>query len=761
MTPVASFPYLDPNQPSSIRVADLLERMSVEEKVAQMCVAPMDGLMVDRSGVLSVAPEIGERIRFGFGAFRNICTRRSAEEASIFHNAVQSYIGHNTRHGIPVLMFEEGLHGLLAPDATVFPQAIALASSWNTDLLEGVFRVVALEGRSRGVHQIKGPVLDIATDPRWGRVEETYGEDPVLVSRMGLAVVRGLQGRQGELDSSEHVACMLKHFAGYGQSNGGRNFAPSPLPERELRDLAIFPFRVCITEGGARGIMPSHNEIDGVPTHSSEWMLTRVLRDEMGFEGVVLSDYDDVRRLSVFHRTSDNEMHAAVAGATAGVDIEQPPNVYPYLVDAVKANMISENVIDRAVGRVLKLKFDLGLFENRLCDPKRGPGVARSPNHLTVSRNAAEECAVLLQNENHILPLRSDAVKRLAVIGPNADEIHHGGYSVRPHRGISVLEGFRKKLDGNVEVVFAKGCRITVPVDKTYEREGDSADDGPFLADEVDNRTLIREAMDVAVTADAVILVLGGNEETATEAGYPERFVGDRDSLDLIGQQDELVGAIVATGKPIIAILIGGRPLSVVSLVDSVPAVIQAWYLGEFTGAVLADIVFGDVVPSGKLPVTIPRSVGQVPLTYRHKPSAHHKKYLFADSTPLFHFGHGLSYTQFTYSELSLSSNVMQMDGSIRATIRITNSGTVRGKEVVQLYVRDHYGSVTRPTLELKDFEKVELDPNESREVTFVIDVNTLSFTRRDMTYGPEPGAFTAMVGGDSHWLKCEEFSLV
>lgn len=746
--------------PLEERVRHLLSQMTLEEKVAQIHLAPLRGFDLAPDGTLSIEPDIRKRVHHGIGAFRNVARKFSAADTVRFSNAIQRFCIEETRLGIPALIHEECLHGLLAQEATVFPQAIGLAGTFNPELVERVFAATAQEASSRGIHQAKTPVLDLATDPRWGRVQETYGEDPYLTSRIGLAAVKGMQGTEKGTIPPGRIAAMLKHYVGYGQSIGGRNFAPSPVMPRELRDVYLRPFEVCIREGGVLGIMPSHNEIDGIPGHCDGEMLEKVLRGELDFEGVVLSDYDDVYRLHCFHRVAPDRESAACMGITAGVDIEQPGTVYPLLVEAVKNGRIKESVIDKACARVLALKFRLGLFENPYRDPNQAAVIAHCEEHRALAKEAADQSIVLLKNDG-VLPLFANSLKKVAVIGPNADIPQHGGYSARPFLGSSVLQGVREKLGATVEVSFAQGCRITERIAATYEREGDKIDGKPRLSSAEKDTGAIDEAVRIAKDADVVVLCLGGNEFTAKEATFgSDDDRGDRENLELLGAQSALVEAIAATGTPIVSILFNGRPLDCAQLRDRSAALLEAWFPGECTGESVADILMGDVNPSAKLPITFPRTVGQVPMFYNQKPSGYHKKYLFGQDGPLFPFGFGLSYTTFEYGEPIVDKASISVGESIRVSVSVGNTGTRRGVEIVQFYLRDEYSSVTRPLKELCGFRRVALAPGETRNVEFVIGPDALSFTGKDMKRTIEPGSFVAMVGPDSERLKGVKFEV-
>ncbi len=639
----------------------------------------------------------------------------------------------------------------MARGSTVFPVPLALAASWDTDLVTRVFTAGALETRSRGSQHVLGPNLDLARDPRWGRTEETYGEDPYLASRMGVAVVRALQGgatRERPSIDGAHVVATGKHFAGHGQPEGGTNIAPVNLPERLLRETHFKTFEAAVKEAYLQSVMPAYHEIDGVPVHANPFMLGQVLRGEWGFDGLVVSDYDAVAQLQSRHGVAADKRDAARQALEAGVDVELPdPDAYATLVGQVKAGQVPQATLDRAVSRVLRAKFLLGLFENPYVDAERAAAVTDSAAHRALAAEAARRSLVLLKNEGGVLPFDRARLKSFAVIGPNAARAHLGGYTdPRPPKTVSVLEGVRAKLGAaGVRVNYAEGCKIT-------KEGGNWFGDTSTPNDEADDRRLIAEAVEVAKGSDAVVLVVGGNEDTSREA-WAENHLGDRDSLDLAGRQDELVRAVLAAGKPTAVLLIGGGPLSINYVAREVPAILEGFYLGEETGTAAADVLFGDYNPGGKLPVTFPRSVGQLPAYYNRKPTAK-RGYLFTTTEPLFPFGHGLSYTTFSYGDVDVTPARIAAGGEATVAVSVTNTGRLRGDEVVQLYIRDEVSSVTRPVKELRDFARVALAPGETRRVTFRVTPDKLSFYDRSMRRVVEPGAFQIMVGGSSAGLK-------
>jgi beta-xylosidase len=742
--------YLNPTLSVDWRVADLLSRMTLEEKVAQlvgtwqnpeqmkpnmMFVGPNREFLPDRAAVT---------LKNGLSQMTRPSEHRGPREMAEFTNTVQKWIMEHTRLGIPILFHEECLHGLVAPGATSYPQAIALASTWDPALVHEVFTATAQEARARGAQQCLMPVLDLARDPRWGRTEETYGEDPFLVSRIGVAVIRGLQGDFLPIDNA-HVMATAKHFAVHGQPEGGTNTAPGNYSERVIRQYFLAPFEAAVKEGKVENVMASYNEIDGIPSHGNRRLLEGILRQEWGFRGIVDSDYFGITDLMNLHHVVGDKDDAGRLALESGVDIEFPfADAYANLATQVRDGRISEATIDRSVSRVLRSKFITGLFDHPYVDPVVAEKVSNSPEHQQLAVEAAREAIILLKNDKNLLPLDRTKYKRIAVIGPNAADVHLGGYSDKPGRGVSILQGIKDKL-GNSRVVYSEGCRIT-------ETPPDWDADKVVLGDPALNAKRIQAAVETAKTADAVILVLGENEQTSREAwavGHP----GDRDSLNLLGNQDDLVKAILPLGKPVVVFLLQGRPDSINYIAENVPAILEGWYLGQEGGTAAADVLFGDYNPGGKLPITMPRSVGQLPDYYYQKPSAK-REYLGTTTEPLFPFGWGLSYTTFAYSNLHLDQNTIGTEGSVKVLVDIANTGNVAGDEVVQLYVHERVTSVTQAVKELRGFQRVSLKPGESKAVELSLGPEQLSFLNRDMKRVVEPGIFDVMVGGNSRDLN-------
>jgi len=739
--------YKNPRLPVDRRVADLLSRMTLEEKVAQLTclwgnrpqVNPQTDFATDR-GEFDPA-KAAEVMKYGIGQIARQRERKGPREGAEFANAVQKWLIENTRLGIPAILHDEILHGQMAKGSTSFPQPIALATMWDPEFITKVFTAGALETRARGSHQVLGPNLDLARDARWGRTEETYGEDPYFTSRMAVAIVKALQGPGPGVDQN-HVIATAKHFTAHGQPESGTNIGPVNFSERALREYYLPSFKAAVTEAGIMSVMPSYNEIDGVPSHANKWLLQKLLREEWGFKGHVASDYYAIPQLVDLHHLAADKAAAAKLAIEAGVDTELPdPDAFPTLLQLVKEGKVSEATLNQAVARNLRAKFLLGLFENPYVDVERAVRVTNSSEHQALAAEAARRSITLLKNENNLLPLNLSALKSIAVIGPNAAQVHLGGYSDEPGRGVSVLQGIKDKVGDKVKVAYAEGCKIT-------KEGGVWFADSAHLSDPADDQKLIAEAVGVAKSADVALLVLGGNEDTNKE-GWADNHLGDRDSLDLLGRQNDLVKAVLETGKPTIVLLINSGPLSINYIAEKVPAILEGFYLGQETGVGVADVLFGDYNPAGKLTISFPRSVGQLPLYYNRKPTAR-RGYLFADKEPLFPFGFGLSYTTFAYSELKVNPATIGPGANAKVSVTVTNTGKRAGDEIVQLYIRDLVSSVTRPIMELKDFKRISLAPGESKTVEFLITPDKLSFLDVNMKSVVEPGAFNIMVGTSS-----------
>ncbi len=762
--PVATSPadYKRPELPIYRRVADLLGRMTIEEKAAQMvCIwNKKNDQLLDADGRFD-RDRADEHFGHGHGLGQvgrpgdsngGVTPREIAERT----NAIQKYFIENSRLGIPVLFHDECLHGLMARDATSFAQPIGLAATFNPRLVERLYAMTAREARACGIHQALAPVLDVARDPRWGRVEETFGEDPYLVGEMGVAAVKGFQGDR-EVAGRNGVISTLKHFAAHGQPEAGNNCAPASISERHLREVFLEPFHRAIRDGRAMSVMASYNEIDGVPSHANQWLLRHVLRGEWRFDGTVVSDYYAIRELCdrpelYGHHVARDAQSAAALAIRAGVNIELPePDCYRELVGLVEAGTVAEAEIDELVAALLTHKFQLGLFESPYVEPSTATEVVGCDEHRQIALEAAQQVVTLLKNEDEVLPIRPDELSTIAVIGPNAHRVLLGGYSGKPKQFVTVLDGLRAALDARVDVLYAEGCQIT--------QGGNWDADEVVPNDPVADRRLIAEAVEVANQVDLVVLAVGGNEQTSREA-WLANHLGDRTNLEMVGLQNELVDALHATGTPIVSLLFNGRPLAVANLAAKSRALLECWYLGQESGTAVADILLGNCNPSGKLPITFPRSVGHVPAFYNHRPSAR-RGYLFDEVSPLYSFGFGLSYTTFQIDEPILAADEIRRDESTAVTVRVTNTGERRGTETVQLYVRDMVSSVTRPVVELKGFARVELDAGEVREVTFPIGPESLAFWNIDRQYVVEPGEFEIKVGSNLHDLKMTRLTVI
>jgi beta-glucosidase len=751
--------YKNPEYSVNERVADLISCMSVEEKAAQMMGVWNDKkeTLIDENGQFDL--EKAQRSFAhgnGIGQVGRPSDAGKDEEASHeagfnarqtveLTNAIQNFFIENSRLGIPVFFHEECLHGLASKHATSFPQPIALAGTFNTELVEALYTMTAEETRKRGGHQALTPVVDVARDPRWGRVEETFGEDPYLVSQMGVAAVKGFQGDASFTDKNRVIAT-LKHFAAHGQPESGQNCAPVNVSERVLRETFLMPFKEAIEEAGVISVMPSYNEIDGVPSHANEWLLRDVLRGEWGFKGFTVSDYYAIWELfdrpdTHGHFLAEDRKKAAELAIKAGVNIEFPePDCYLNIVDLVKEGRIDELMLDELIEPMLYWKFKMGLFEDPYLDPEEAERISGSEENRKIALRAAQEVITLLKNENNILPLNKNKMKRVAVIGPNADVSLLGGYSGAPKVNVSVLEGVKAALGEDVEVIYHEGCKITVG--------GRWEEDAVVHSNPEDDLKSIAEAAEIAKTADVVILAIGGNDQTSREA-WSLKHMGDRTDLDLFGLQDELVDAIADTGVPTVALIYNGRPLSINNVAEKVDGILECWYGGQEAGHAAASVLFGDFNPGGKLPITFPKSVGQLPMFYNHKPSAR-RGFLLDDAKPLYPFGFGLSYTTFELSQPVLNESTISVDGETSVSVTVTNTGDVAGSEVVQMYIRDKYSSVTRPVKELKGFKKVFLEPGQSEIVSLPITKKSLAFYDIRMNYVVEPGDFEIMVGTSS-----------
>ncbi len=747
-----SLPYRDSSLPVEERVRDLLRHMTPGEKVAQLGgVSPRalteDGQLSETKAREALAHGIGHVTRVGGAA------GLGPEESARMANEIQKLLVEHTRLGIPAIVHEESCAGYMARNATCFPQAIGLASTWEPGLVEAMTEVIRTQMRAVGAHQALAPVLDVARDSRWGRTEETFGEDPYLISRTGVAYVKGLQGA----DRRQGIVATGKHFAGYGASEGGLNWAPAHIPRREFLEVYVTPFEAAIREAKLGSIMNGYHELDGIPCGASPELLDTLLRGDLGFEGVVVSDYVTIPTLRTYHCVAATKEEAAVLALGAGLDVELPElNYYGApLREALADGRVSEELVDRALSRVLRMKFELGLFEDPFVDAAAAPVAFDTPEQRDLARRIAQKSIVLLKNDGDLPPIDRSLTK-LAVIGPSADDVRllQGDYHYDAHlelaaegeggpspaepgsvEMVSVLEGLRGHMAPETEILSARGCDVL----------GDSTDG-------------FGEAEEAARQADVAVVVVGGKSGLAEGCTSGESV--DRADLGLPGVQQALVETIVATGTPTVVVLINGRPLALPWIAEHVPAVVEAWLPGEEGGNAIADVLVGDVAPGGKLPVSLPRSVGQVPVYYGHKPSGGRSQwrgdYADLEVAPLFPFGHGLSYTHFEYANLRLSAAEVPASGAIDVSVEVTNAGPRAGEEVAQLYIHDVVASVTRPVKQLAGFQRIALDAGETRRVAFHLDASQLAFYDREMQYVVEPGEVQVLVGSSSEDIRLE-----
>ena len=753
--------YKDPNAAIPVRVHDLLTKMTVEEKVAQLESGwNLPGFGSFKSPIIFEQDHLNDAMvkqmaGNGLGTYvfldEFLGTSGPANPAlgAQHRNLLQSWVIKNTRLGIPILFHGEALHGAVLPGATSFPAAVGLGSTWDPELVEKMFSTVALETRAAGNALVLAPVLDLSRDPRYGRVEEMYSEDPYLVAQMGVAAVKGLQGSMERLDEN-HVFATAKHFV-HGQPENGTNVGPNDFSERTMRSIFLYPFEQVVKNAHIEAVMPSYNENNGgIPSHANPWLLKDILRKEWGFAGLTVSDYTAVEQLASLQHVAADTSAAALLAFKSGLDMELPTTAgFPSLVAAVQSGKLSEKELDEAVGRVLTAKFRAGLFEHPYVDEARAKAEVGNKDHAKLSRQVADETIILLKNKENLLPLDPKKIKTLAVIGPNGKKERIGGYSGLPFYYISVFDGIQKRAGADVKVVFAEGCKISEPDTAPnlnsilpYEAPNDEAD-----------QKLIQEAVETAKSADVIVLALGGNETVSRESignlGMPKPSYGDSDTLELPGRQNELVHEIAKLGKPMVAVLLNGKAYAIEQLASEVPAILEGWYLGQETGNAIAGVMFGDVNPSGHLPVTIARNVGQLPVYYYKTPAAR-RGYVFHDNSPLFPFGYGLSYTTFSFGKPSLDREKISANETAKVSVTITNSGTRAGDQVVQMYVHHVVSSVVQPVIALRGFKRVHLEPGASTTVTFQVGPDQLSILDAQMKKTVEPGLVDILLGSSS-----------
>jgi beta-glucosidase len=683
----------------------LLRKMTLEEKIGQMTQSSRFN------------EELAKSVREGkIGSFLNVY---GVEQT----NKIQKIAVEESRLGIPLIFGIDVIHGF----RTIFPIPLAEACSWDPDMVKKAASIAAREARASGIHWTFAPMVDIARDPRWGRIAEGSGEDPYLGSVMAAARVEGFQGK--DLSASNAILCCLKHYVAYGAAEAGKEYSTVDMSERRLREVYLPPFKAGV-KAGALSVMSAFNSLNGIPATANPFTLKTILRNEWSFKGFVVSDWDAIREVIV-HGYAADEAEAAQKALEAGVDMDMEGNIYgTVLAKLVKEGKVPEKLIDNAVRRILFAKFKLGLFDKPYCDPAQESAVILHPEHVALSRDMARKSIVLLKNENSLLPL-SKNVKSVAVVGPLADNKRDllGTWSCagRAEDVVSVLEGIKSKISSSTKISYAVGCNI-------------SGDETSGFA----------EAVRAAEKAEVIVAVIGESAAMSGEAA-------SRTSLDLPGRQDELLKALQKTGKPLVAILMAGRPLSITWAAENIPAIVEAWHPGIQGGNAVADVLFGDFNPSGKLSVTFPRAVGQVPIYYSHentgRPADRNKftsKYIDAPVTPLYPFGYGLSYTKFKYNNLTLSAEKITADSQITVSAEIENAGQYEGDEVIELYIRDEKASVIRPVKELKGFTKVHLKPGEKKTVGFVLGPEELGFYNQEMKFVVEPGVFKVWVAWNS-----------
>jgi len=757
--------YLNPSQPIEKRVEDLISRMTIKEKVAQLgsqystSLMELNELSYEKMKRL-IGQGVGQITRIG--GTMNLEPKESVKIA----NGIQQFLKEHTRLGIPAIVHEECLCGYTAKKATVFPQIIGVASTWEPELVEAMTKKIGEQMRVVGAHQGLSPVLDIARDPRWGRTEETFGEDPYLVSRMGVAYAKGLQSNS----LKEGIIATGKHFLGYGLSQGGRNWGPSFIPKRELLEVFAKPFEAVIHESNIGSIMNSYSEIDGIPCGISREILTNLLRNKLGFKGMVVSDYVTIELNCRMHRVASNSTEAAILAFNAGLDVELPRTAGygKMFVKAIEKGKVSEVALNQSVYRILTKKFELGLFENPYVDENQDKiaKVFSNPENKKLARKIARKSIILLKNDDNLLPLKKD-LKSIAVIGPNADSVRNllgdytyvgqfeatvsnttgvseldedqkallnqlfndkdpDAYTRNSYDIISILEAIKDKVSNDTKINYTKGCEI-----------------------QSDNKKGFKEAIEIAKKSEVAILIMGEKAGLTKECTSGESR--DRSSLNLPGVQKDLVQEIHATGIPIVLVLINGRPLSISWEKENIPAILEAWLPGEEGGNAIADVLFGDYNPGGKLPISVPRSVGQIPVYHNCKPtggvSVWAWNYVEENTTPLFPFGYGLSYTQFEYNNLVINKQNVDSKDQIEISVDVKNVGKIRGDEVVQLYLHDSEATVTRPLEELFGFKRITLEPGEKVTVIFTVSMKQLGFYNENMEYIVEPGNIDVYIG--------------
>ena len=746
--------YKNPNLSIIQRVNDLLDRMTLEEKVAQITGwwDPGEEKLLREGNIFK--PEFyAEKCPHGIGELGPLHNMTVEEDAKQYA-AVQDYFRNQTRLGIPAISHDEAAHGFMRFEANSFPTPIGLSCTWNPNLLKKIYSQAAREARSRGISHILSPIVDVARDLRWGRVDETLGEDPFLVARLGAAMVEGLQGSSNGSIASDHVAATLKHFAGYAGTEGGRNRSPYSHGRRHLLDTEVSPFRHIIQQVKPASVMAAFNEIEGLPCHVNPWILTHVLRERIGFKGLTIGDYQGIDLVRRYQKLGTSDADAGRLALQAGLQLELPNNFgFKYLPRLVKEGKIKVDTIDSAVREVLRLKFRLGLFEAPAkLDLAKAKALSRSPEATKLARRAAVESIVLLKNDTGLLPIRKGQHKTIAVIGPNAKVCRLGNYSGRPLKTISLFEGIENFVGDSSEVLFAEGCKIA------HNDTGDSYSNWRYV-NEIefssleDNKALIQQAVQVAQKADLVILAIGENVLLSREA-WGGNHVGDRSTMDLTESQQVLARRIIETGKPVITFLNNSKPVTLGKLLNKTTTLLTAHYAGQETGNAAADILFGAANPSGKLTLSWPRSVGNLPSHYSQYGSAKVFDYLNSPKGVVFPFGHGLSYTQFKYGNPKISVAEIRDGQSAQVTFDLTNTGQRTGTEIVQLYVSGESFPIARPSIELKGFARVTLQPSETKKVVLNLRAEDLYFHNSELERVLSTGTYKVSVGGSSQSLS-------
>jgi len=739
------------------RIDDLLAQMTPDEKTMQLVTLYGYGRVLEdplptlawktalwKDGVANI-----DEMHNGFGAGKDSPYAQDRELHIWAMNETQRFFIEQTRLGIPVDMTNEGIRGVEAYEATSFPSQLGIGHTWNRELVERIGRITALEARALGYRHVYAPILDVARDQRWGRMEEVYGEDPFLTSRLGVAMVKGMQ-------QDDTVAATAKHFVVYSANKGAREFMARTDPQvapREVEDVHVAPFVAAIREAGLLGVMSSYNDYDGVPVTGSHYWLTERLRDEMGLRGYVVSDSDAVEYLHTKHAVAKDAVEGAAQAINAGMNVRTtftpPEDFITPLRAALGAGLVSMDTIDARVRDVLRVKFLTGLFDRPYTDYQTALQTVKAPAHLDAALQAAHESLVLLKNDNNTLPLDAHSIRRIAVIGPNADETYYAQRHYGPSSAhtVTVLEGLRNHLGDAVTIRYAKGVEAAGENWPMIE-----VIPAPLSAAE---QAGIDEAVAAATGADVAIVVLGDGGETAGESRT-------RTSLDLPGRQRELLMAVHATGTPVVLVLINGRPLSINWADAHVPAIVEAWFPGHNGGTAIADALFGDYNPGGKLTVTFPRSAGQLPYNFPSKPNAQDEREPSRVNGALYHFGHGLSYTDFAYDNLRITPQNVPVGGHVTVSVNVRNTGSRAGDEVVQLYTRDLVSSVTTYEKNLRGFARIHLMPGEQRTVSFTLTPEHLKLWNRQMQHVVEPGTFKVMVGGGSEDIRVQgEFEVL